>query len=99
MAYDLRPSLAWQQVVEHNYIKYPVSGQPGRYKFGVAGFEAAIHEHWFAVVSFQARSERTWDSWDQLELKAVESTPGYRLASESGGLIFIYRPDYRQSGR
>ena len=99
VAYDLRPSLAWQQVVEHNYIKYPVPGQPGRYMFGVAGFEAAIREHWFAVVSFQARSERTWDSWDQLELKAVESTPGYRLASESGGLIFIYRPDYRPSGR
>ena len=99
VAYDLRPSLAWQQVIEHNYIKYPVPGHPGRYELGVAGFEAAIHDHWFAVVSFQARSERTWDSWDQLELKAVESTPGYRLASQAGGLIFIYRPDYRQSSR
>jgi hypothetical protein len=60
-----------------------VPGHPGRYLEGRAGFRAAIRAHWFALVSFPSRSLDQWDSWEQLELRAVLATPGYRLVPAS----------------
>lgn len=94
LTYYLRPSLSWTQVVEHNYIKYPVPGRPGTFLEGAPGFRAAIGHHWFAVISFASSSIHPWDAWDQLELNAVRSTSGYILVSTADGLTYIYAPDY-----
>jgi hypothetical protein len=92
VAYELHPSLKWQQVTESNYIKYPVPGHHDRYLYGIAGFTAAIQDHWFAVVSFPNPAGPGWDSWDRLELQQVRATAGYQLISSTGGPIYIYRP-------
>jgi len=62
------------------------------YLEGPAGFVAAIHAHWFAVVSLAGRPNRL--PIDAVELGAVRSTPGYELASMVGGPTYIYAPDY-----
>jgi 4-amino-4-deoxy-L-arabinose transferase-like glycosyltransferase len=94
LTYYLRPSLSWTQVVEHNYIKYPVPGRPGTFLEGTQGFRAAIGHHWFAVISFPSPSIDPWDALEQLELNAVRSTSGYILISTADGLTYIYAPDY-----
>lgn len=94
LTYYLHPSLSWTQVVEHNYISYPVPGRPGMLLEGVPGFKAAIADHWFAVISFASPSIHPWDALEQLELNAVRSTSGYILISTADGPTYIYAPDY-----
>lgn len=94
LTYYLRPSLSWTQVVEHNYIMYPLPGHPGTFLEGASGFRAAISHHWFAVISFASPSIYPWDAWEQLELNAVRSTSGYILISTADGLTYIYAPEY-----
>jgi 4-amino-4-deoxy-L-arabinose transferase-like glycosyltransferase len=94
LTYYLRPSLSWTQVVEHNYIKYPVPGRPGTFLEGAPGFRAAIEHHWFAVISFSSASINPWDAWEQLEINVVRTTPGYILVSTADGPTYIYAPDY-----
>ena len=94
LTYYLRPGLSWTQIVEHNYIKYPVPGRPGTFLEGAPGFRAAIGHHWFAVISLVSASIHPWDAWEQLELNAVRSTSGYILISTADGLTYIYAPDY-----
>jgi Dolichyl-phosphate-mannose-protein mannosyltransferase len=66
------------------------------YLVGVAGAQAAIHAHWFAVVSFLGQNHL---SIDNVELEAVRMTPGYKLVSTVGGDTYIYVPDYSQCHR
>lgn len=94
LTYYLRPSLSWQQVIEHNFIEYPVPGRPGTFLEGAPGFRMAIGHHWFAVISFASPSIDPWDTSEQLELNAVRSTSGYILISNADGLTYIYAPDY-----
>jgi hypothetical protein len=94
LTYYLRPSLSWTQVVEDNYIKYPVPGRPGTFLEGAPGFRAAIEHHWFAVISFSSASINPWDAWEQLEINVVRTTPGYILVSTADGPTYIYAPDY-----
>jgi 4-amino-4-deoxy-L-arabinose transferase-like glycosyltransferase len=61
------------------------------YLIGAAGAQAAIHAHWFAVVSFLGQNHLPIDS---AELEAVRTTPGYKLISAVGGDTYIYVPDY-----
>jgi hypothetical protein len=62
------------------------------YLEGVAGYKAAIHNHYFAVAAFP--TGELSNSWDRMELQTVETTPGYRLLSTVGGPSFIYVPDF-----
>ncbi len=93
--YYLHLNIPWQNLTDDNYIKYPVPGRRGTYMEGVPGFEAAIHHRYFAVVSFPAAALNT--SWDQMELRTVRSTPGYKLVSTVGGPTYIYPPDFSAS--
>jgi 4-amino-4-deoxy-L-arabinose transferase-like glycosyltransferase len=98
MTYYLHPTLSWTQVVEHNYIRYPVPGRPGTFLYGKPGFRAAIGHHWFAVISFPSPSIDPWDDWEQIEFNAVRTTPGYLLISKAGGPTYIYVPDFSNGG-
>ena len=61
------------------------------YVDGLAGAEAAIRAHWFAVVSFLGQN---YLPIDKVELQAVRTTPGYELVSTAGGQTYVYAPDY-----
>ena len=61
------------------------------YLGGMAGAEAAVRAHWFAVVSFLGQN---YLPIDRIELDAVRETPGYKLISTVGGQTYIYAPDY-----
>lgn len=63
------------------------------YLEGPAGFRAAIHAHWFALVSLV---ENHGLETSKAIRQAVERTPGYVQISTAGGApTWIYAPDYR----
>lgn len=68
--------------------------RPGcMYLEGVAGYRAAIHAHWFDVISMWGGHGIKQDA--QIE-QAVENTPGYRpIAIVAGTTTWIYAPAYR----
>jgi len=72
----------------------PPASAPGCvYLEGVAGYEAAIHAHAFAIVSLLGN--HNMDRRDRDILAAVESTRGYAQISDEGSApTFIYAPDY-----
>lgn len=90
--YYLRQSPGWRQITGQDNIDYPVPGHPGRFLSGRLGFEAAIRNHWFAVVSIPAGQAHGPDAWERMALAQVRMTPGYVLVSRIGGLIYVYRP-------
>lgn len=101
--YYLRPQPRWWQVVDGDDVSFPLPGIPGRYLSGTAGFEEAIRDHWFAVISFLPFNSHPLGYWERLELEWVSTTPGYVLVSTSGGLTFIdkyrYEPARSSSGK
>jgi MinD-like ATPase involved in chromosome partitioning or flagellar assembly len=63
------------------------------YLEGPAGFRAAIHAHWFALISLVENHGLEASKAIQ---QAVEHTPGYVLLTRLGGApTWIYPPDYR----
>jgi 4-amino-4-deoxy-L-arabinose transferase-like glycosyltransferase len=66
------------------------------YLVGAAAARAAIHAHWFAVVSFLGQN---YLPIDRVELEAVRTTWGYKLVSTVGGDTYIYAPDYSECNR
>jgi hypothetical protein len=62
------------------------------YLEGPAAYSAAIHAHWFALVTMV--HDHGLGS-DAVILAAVKSTPGYvQISEQDGGPTFIYAPDY-----
>jgi hypothetical protein len=61
------------------------------YLQGPEGARAAIHAHWFAVISFIGQNHLPIDT---VELDTVRTTPGYILVSTVGGPTYIYAHDY-----
>jgi hypothetical protein len=62
------------------------------YLEGIAGYQAAIQAHWFAVISMVGAHGTLQDA--EIE-QAVERTPGYILLSTVGGApTWIYAPAY-----
>jgi hypothetical protein len=65
------------------------------YLEGAAGYRAAIHAHWFTLVSMLGSHGTPLDSLIQ---KAVERTPGYVLLTRLGGSpTWVYAPAYRRT--
>ncbi len=97
IAYDLHPSLSWQQVTDSFYINYEQPGHRGRYLHGTVGVAAAIENHWFALISVPS-DPGSQDSFALLAIRLADQTPGYQLASTSGGrAIYVYGPDYART--
>jgi hypothetical protein len=67
------------------------------YLEGPAGYRAAIHAHWFAVISMTGAHPKL--PQDALIEQYVEHTPGYVLLTRMGGApTWIYAPDYKEHG-
>jgi len=65
------------------------------YLEGAAGYRAAIHAHWFTLVSMLGSHGTPLDA---LIEKTVERTPGYVLLTRLGGSpTWVYAPAYRRS--
>lgn len=65
------------------------------YLEGIAGYRAAIHAHWFALISLIGNHGTTTD--DRAIATAVEHTSGYFVLTRLGGApTWIYLPDYRR---
>src|SRR5260370_27157667 len=64
------------------------------YLEGIAGYQAAIRAHWFALISMIGNHGTAQDAAIR---SAVGSTPGYVLLTTLGGApTWIYPPDYPQ---
>jgi 4-amino-4-deoxy-L-arabinose transferase-like glycosyltransferase len=68
--------------------------RPGcMYLEGVAGYRAAIHAHWFTLITMIGNHAAAQDTAIE---QAVEDTPGYVLLTRAGGQpTWIYAPAYR----
>jgi hypothetical protein len=79
----------------HGQAQGPVcfSLRPGcMYLEGVAGYQAAIRGHRFAVISMLGGHGSSWDTAIE---KAASSTPGYeQLLAFPGPPTWVYAPDY-----
>jgi hypothetical protein len=66
------------------------------YLEGILGYQAAIHSHWFSMISMVG-NHGTYQ--DTEILAAIRATPGYKLISTAdGGPTYIYAPDYPHQG-
>jgi putative flippase GtrA len=67
------------------------------YLEGAAAFRAAIHAHWFALISMIGNHGINQDA---VILRAVKHTPGYILLTRLGGApTWIYAPAYQKMPR
>jgi hypothetical protein len=67
------------------------------YLEGVAGYRAAIHAHWFTLITMIGNHELAQDAAIE---RAVEDTPGYVLLTRVGGQpTWIYAPAYRAGAK
>jgi dolichyl-phosphate-mannose-protein mannosyltransferase len=103
--YDEHLNMHWWQYANDSYIKYPVPGlggnaagaSKGDYLYGTPGYSAAIHAHWFALISLIGNYHNAHDA---AILAAVKSTPGYVLLTTAGGApTYIWAPDYPPPNR
>jgi Dolichyl-phosphate-mannose-protein mannosyltransferase len=80
----------------HGQVMGPACFHPGprcMYLEGLAGYRAAIHAHWFDLITMWGGHGIRQDT--QIE-RAVEHTPGYVLISiVDGAPTWIYAPAYR----
>jgi 4-amino-4-deoxy-L-arabinose transferase-like glycosyltransferase len=100
LIYDEHLNIHWWQYANDSYVKYPVPGHGGNvagtskgdYLYGTRGYSAAIHAHWFALISLIGAYHNAQDA---AILAAVKSTPGYVLLTTAGGApTYIWAPDY-----
>ena len=98
--YDEHLDIHWWQYANDSYIKYPVPGHGGNvagsskgdYLYGIRGYSAAIHAHWFALITLTGNYH---NAQDVAILAAVKSTPGYVLLTTAGGApTYIWAADY-----
>jgi hypothetical protein len=69
------------------------------YLTGPMAYRAAIHAHWFALISLYSRGSGSPVLEDRTIIAAVENTPGYVLITRLGGApTWIYAPDYKEHG-
>jgi hypothetical protein len=62
---------------------------------GIAGYRAAIHAHWFTLISLVGDHGTAQDTTIE---QIVEKTPGYVLLTRLGGEpTWIYAPAYHQN--
>jgi hypothetical protein len=67
------------------------------YLEGVAGYRAAIHAHWFTLITMIGNHGVAQDAAIE---QAVEDTPGYVLLTRVGGQpTWIYAPAYRTAAK
>jgi len=100
LIYNEHLNIHWWQYANDSYIKYPVPGHGGNvagtskgdYLYGIPGYSAAIHAHWFALISLRGNYRNAQDA---AIIAAVKSTPGYvPLTTAGGGPTYIWAPDY-----
>jgi hypothetical protein len=100
LIYNEHLNIHWWQYANDSYIKYPVPAHGGNvagtsngdYLYGVPGYSAAIHAHWFALISLRGSYHNAQDA---AILAAVKSTPGYVLLTRAGGApTYIWAADY-----
>lgn len=100
LIYNEHLNMRWWQYANDSYIKYPVPGHGGNvagtskgdYLYGIPGYSAAIHAHWFALISLSGNYHNAQDA---AIIAAVKSTPGYVLLTTAGGApTYIWAADY-----